>query len=286
MFEKIGNNETIDYGKFEKKVPEQRKEIKGATQIVSQEINDSLNEKLLSADGTVSRKSFAFSEEEFKQHKEFITKKEEKWIRKKYKLKNNQPISEKIRHDWEKKQDERKSELMEMSVMIILHKVLKDDYIICRANKYDDYHGVDNIIVHKKTGVVLCAFDDVKDQAGGVYEWQKEEYIDKFGSQTITYCPTFEDNKLVKKQINNIPKLYLSFDDKQFYKILNSLNCKNLNSVSDDEYDIYNYIIEALISQIGELKEKSGDNEELLKNIDKFEGLIPELRLKGNNSSY
>lgn len=276
-FRKINKNENVNHVKMEKLINEKKSEIKLGTQLSAQETNNILGEKLLAADGTISRKAYNFSEEEVKKHKEYILRKEERCIRKQYKIDKEKPISSEIKAAWDKSQAERKSELMEMSVMIILHKALRDDYVVCRANKYDDYHGVDNVIVHKATGTVLCAFDDVKDVAGGIYEWQKEEYIDKFGPQTITYGFTFVDNNLVAKETANVPKMYLSFDDKQFYKMIDSVNGKDLNSISEDEYMIYSYIIKSLISQIDSLRKKYSNNQALIDNLDKLEKLVPDL---------
>jgi len=260
---------------------EYRKELLTILQSIVKEINGELGEKLLSADGAVSRKGYNFSGKELADQKEYINKKEDHCIRRKYEIKDSELVSEEIKVKWEKEQQKRLSELMEMAVMVILHKVLKEDYVVCRANKYDDYHGVDNIIVNKHNGSVLCAFDDVKDKAGGYYEWQKEEYANKYGSSNIAYCFTFEAGELVRKEITNVPKFYLRFDKKQLENMLKTIDYKNINSVNEGELLVYNFIIESLASQIDDLKKQGVNNQAVINNLNNFEALLPNLRARG-----
>jgi hypothetical protein len=263
---------------------EYRKELLTILQSIVKEINGALGEKLLADDGCVSRKGYDFSEEELAEQKEYTEKKEKKFIRKKFNLKDDTPITKELHAKWEREQQERLSELMEMAVMVILHKVLKDDYVVCRANKYDDYHGIDNIIVNKQTGDVLCTFDDVRDDtnAHGIYEWQKELHVeDSRGKSKMVYAFTFEENKLIRKEITNIPKFYLRFDKKQLEDMLKAIDYKNINSANNSELAIYNFIIESLASQINDLKKQGANNQALIKNLDTFESSLPNLRSHG-----
>jgi len=260
---------------------EYRKELLTILQSIVQEINGELGDKLLSADGAVSRKGYNFSEKDLADQKQYISKKEDHWIRQKYEIKANDPVTEEIKLKWEKEQQKRLSELMEMAVMVILHKVLKEDYVVCRANKYDDYHGVDNIIVNKHTGTVLCAFDDVKDKSGGYYEWQKEEYATKYGSSNIAYGFTFEAGELVRKEIAEVPKFYLRFDKKQLENMLKAIDYKNINPANNEELLVYNFIIESLASQIDDLKKQGANNQLVTDKLDNFKALLPNLRDRG-----
>jgi hypothetical protein len=174
---------------------------------------------------------------------------------------------------------------MEMAITIVLHKVLKDEYIVCRSNKYDDYHGVDTIIVNKRTGEVLCAFDDVHDDTEEqIYEWHKQDLVEetnKNGGQTISYCFTFENGNLVKKEMKNVPKFYMKFDYEELMKALKNIDPLNLDKISAAEYEIYNTIIATLKSQISGNKEKGSAHPEYIKNMEAFEALIPGLEQRG-----
>jgi len=67
-------------------------------------------------------------------------------------------------------------EKMEMLKTAIFQKNLSPDFIVARSSHYDDIeNGVDNIILEKKTGNLVCAFDEVADVDSPRYE----EKIDK-----------------------------------------------------------------------------------------------------------
>lgn len=55
-----------------------------------------------------------------------------------------------------------KSNQAEMAITALLHKMLKERFIVVRASTFDDYkHGMDNLILDRETGAVICAFDEV-----------------------------------------------------------------------------------------------------------------------------
>ncbi|HEY4518566.1 MAG TPA: hypothetical protein VJG48_03015 [Candidatus Paceibacterota bacterium] len=46
----------------------------------------------------------------------------------------------------------------------LFHKKLKGQFIVVRASRFDDIlNGVDNVLVDRRTGKVVCAFDEVSD---------------------------------------------------------------------------------------------------------------------------
>ncbi len=280
--EKVSIRDLVELG------ASKRKEIVAGVQAVSDEINESLKLKLLAGTGSVSRKNYGFSKEVLKEHDEYIDMKEDKYIRDTYNLQSNTPITKEMKMRWEREQEDRLSELMEMVVMIILYKFLKEEYIPCRAAKYDDYHGVDNILVHKKSGAVLCAFDDVR-EVGANAEKSKLDYVKEkasSGGQKITYGFTTENEEIVKKTIFGVPKLYLGFTNEWLAKAIKAVNTKDLNSVSQEELEVYSHIIELLTEQTPMLKELGGHHKPLMKNIETFEGLIPNLESYKYSEQY
>ena len=271
--EKITVRDLIELG------ASKRKEIVAGVQSVSNEINESLKLKLLADTGSVSRKNYGFSKEELKVHDDYIDMKDDKFIRNNYDLPADAEISKEMKMKWEQEQENRISEIMEMVTMIILHKVLKDEFIICRAAKYDDYHGVDNIIVHKATGAVLCAFDDVR-EAGANTEKTKLDYVKEAaskGGQKITYGFTTENGEIVKKTIFGVPKLCLGFSNELLAKAIRVVNTKDLNSVSEGEREVYSSIISSLTGQIPMLKELGSQHKTFMHNLETFDGLMPGL---------
>ncbi len=65
------------------------------------------------------------------------------------------------------KKEASKSNQAEMIITALLHKVLKERFLVVRASVFDDYkHGIDNLILDKETGAVICAFDEVLENEG------------------------------------------------------------------------------------------------------------------------
>jgi len=51
---------------------------------------------------------------------------------------------------------------MEKLKTVIFYKFLKDGFYVTRSSRYDDIkNGIDNIILDKKTGNIICALDEV-----------------------------------------------------------------------------------------------------------------------------
>ena len=81
---------------------------------------------------------------------------------------------------WKENKKKEKNSQMEMVVTALLHKVLGDRYFIVRTSEFDDYHnGIDNIIIDKQTGAVVCAFDEVHEGGVGDRTQKKQEKISK-----------------------------------------------------------------------------------------------------------
>ncbi len=263
---------------------EYRKELLGAMREIAQEVNQAYGITLLSEDATVSMKQFGYSKEEVESDKQKMRDKENKWIRRDKGLNPGVEISKEIRAQWLQEQTEknktRKSDLAEMVATVVFHKVFGKEYIIARASKYDDYFGFDNIIVHKATGTVVCTFDDIHgSKEGTTMEEKKREVISsaEHGGATIKYGFTFRDNQLVREQIKHVPKFCMAFDMIELSRALEIVNVSDMNSVSEEEYKIYDRMIENFEAQIEVLKNNS-TNQILMENVKKFERLLPKLK--------
>lgn len=251
---------------------------------IVEQVNQEYDTTLLSEDGTVSMKQFGYTKEELEEDKKKMKDKENGWLRRDMGLNPDSEISKELREEWlrnqAKKAMNKKSDLAELVATVLFHKVLGKDYIIARASKYDDYFGFDNIIVHKKTGTVVCTFDDVHDRKDGSTIQEKKREVVKSaqkGGATIKYGFTFRNNQLVKEKIEHVPKLYMAFDMKELDQALETVQPSNLQSVSEAEYKVYNRMIENFEEQIDILKNNSRDIK-LLENIEKFAHLLPELK--------
>lgn len=87
--------------------------------------------------------------------------------------------------------EKEKGRQMEIFTAILFNKMLKDDFIVVPASAYDDYmNGIDTVMVNKKTGDVVCTFDEVHDHKASNRADAKEEKIKKkarAGGSTLAY---------------------------------------------------------------------------------------------------
>lgn len=259
-----------------------KKMLSVSLQTIAHKTNQETGIKLLSDDCCVSMKGHNANKDDLLKDKEWIKRKETRWIMEKYVLAKESDVTDEMRTEFKEKRAKSKSELAEMISSYVMFKFLGDDYIIARASTYDDYRGVDNIIVNKKTGAVICAFDDVhediynNDERDTALEEKKQLAIKiaEAGGQKIKYGFGMEDGKIVKKELSNVPKLFLRFSVADLDNAIDTIDCSDINNKTEGESLIFNRIIEQLVSQVDELRSHS-TNTEYLKNLESVNNLAP-----------
>lgn len=156
-----------------------------------------------------------------------------------------------------------KGEEMEMLKTAIFHKNLSPDYIVVRTSKYDDYaNNVDNIILNRKTGSVICAFDDIAPIGEYYYKEKKRKTLNRNKANngaTIKYGISVDKEKIVLSRMNNIPIFYLALGPDMLKK--------GIEEFGDNKQE--KKLFEILISEI-ELQIKKIEYE--------FKNLDPELK--------
>jgi hypothetical protein len=108
------------------------------------------------------------SEERIEEFRMFVKTRERDWcepenpnVQDYYRRKCNAQTEEEILTAWRKERSMHDGALAEMAVTILMHKFLQDEFYVLRTNTYDDYaHGIDNLIIEKATGAVICTFDE------------------------------------------------------------------------------------------------------------------------------
>jgi hypothetical protein len=142
-----------------------------------------------------------------------------------------------------------------MAITSILYKFLHEDFVVARASHYDDFKGgVDNVIVNKRTGEVVCAFDEVYDGykpdrlSGKVEKVVKKA---KAGGAEIKYGFTFgrdEQGKrtLLRQAIKNIPTFYLSLSTGELDKLLSDMDFSTIGSLTTSEAGVFNRLLDSL----------------------------------------
>jgi hypothetical protein len=147
-------------------------------------------------------------------------------------------------------------EKMEMLTTGIFYKNLNKDFIVVRSSIYDDIiNGVDNIIVERKTGNIVCALDEVGENFGIEYEKKKDKVLRKnieTNGVNVKYGFRVKQEKDKMKlelgERKNIPIFYLALPEEYIKKVLKSFQ-PSLKEQSDDERKLFSYFIATMDSQ-------------------------------------
>lgn len=147
--------------------------------------------------------------------------------------------------------------LTEMAIVVLFYKYLSDDFIIARASKWDDYNkGIDQVVIEKKTGDIVCGVDelsgDINDKYGSSKRGEaKKDKIQKMldgGGTQIRYGVSKQEDKLVRSSVNNIPAFYLSLEKEELRQLLEALK-NNERKTSQIEEDIFSRLLDSLAEQ-------------------------------------
>jgi hypothetical protein len=102
--------------------------------------------------------------------------------------------------------------MWEMYAALLFDKIFGDEYFILRTSRFDDIaRGVDMIIVHKETGEVVCAVDEVGVREGSRAIERKREKTEKAnreGGKSVKYGLVKKDGKFVPGENRHVPVLY------------------------------------------------------------------------------
>jgi len=171
---------------------------------------------------------------------------------------------------WRASHEKNPATLAEKSLTIALSKILGKGYLVARACEYDDYNnGVDQVIIDKETGKVLCGFDEVLSREGLAGSPKKEkkfqQSIDRGGAR-IKYGVALKDEQLVRAKVENIPAFYLPVSKEDLYSLLSSQQAGGA-ARQTAEINIFNKLLESLQSQVALLNNQANPNFGLLKNM-------------------
>jgi len=168
--------------------------------------------------------------------------------------------------DWHHDTEKNASNLTEMALTVLLQKFLGEDFIIARSSEYDDYNnGVDQVIIYKPTGEVVCGIDEVISklgEEGSEKKVTKLENIMAKGGAHIKYGAKLENGKLVRAELKNIPAFYMSLSKLELGELLESLK-SNPDNKSEFEQKTFSKLLDSLESQAvkqnlaGDLKTKT-----------------------------
>ncbi len=121
---------------------------------------------------------------------------------------------------------------LEMALTIMLHKVIGEEFLVARTTNFDNNkHGVDHQIIDRKTGNVVCTFDEVADELDGERHAEKIKKVRdtaRKGGSKVKYGLTFtgsENNrKLVRQNLKDIPLFTLSLSRPELDSLLQGMD--------------------------------------------------------------
>jgi len=181
--------------------------------------------------------------------------------------------------EWRYSKDKNPASITEMVVTLILHRLLKERFIVARASSYDDYkHHVDNVLIDKKTGAVVCGFDEVigyKGDDGGDKKDEKIKKILSYGGTSLKYGATIVDGKIKRQEFKNIPTFFLSLSKEELNSLLIDLKAKK--PTSENGKILAHKLLSSLDEQYLEAKGVAV-NQALKENLDKFADSLEVIR--------
>ncbi len=266
---------------------------------MSDDINDEIREflpeeirdgDLVDKNGMVREEMYSseyggpISPERIKQFKQFIETRERDWsgadderVRKYFYNKYNISTEEELVEVWKEEKEKSEGSLAEMAVTLLMHKFLKDDFYVLRTNPYDDYaHGVDNVIIEKKTGAVVCTFDEYMGSD------EDDRFIKKLDQErgkamkhgaTVTYGLGVENGegggkrKIVPQTVRDIPTFALPISKEESHALISELS-EDLND--DVSMEVFAKIITSLSEQSGYYKENLPEGSPVLARVEDF----------------
>jgi len=119
-------------------------------------------------------------------------------------------------------------ERLEMLKTALFQKYLGQDFIVVRSSEYDDVvGGVDNVIVDRRSGNLVCAFDEVGEDGGPVFEKKKNRVMVKneLGGARLKYGFSVREGQIIiLGPIDNIPIFYLAMSPDKIEAVLRSFD--------------------------------------------------------------
>lgn len=185
-----------------------------------------------------------------------------------YGTKNEEEI---VAH-FKKEREMQASNQTEMVITALLHKMLKEKYLVVRAAEFDDIvHGIDNLILDKETGAIICAFDEMMEgayDAGGISpKIAKIQEKANQGGAEAKYGVSLQvpEGILKRDHLRHIPVFFLNLKKADIQALTDSL----FAHFDSDATDLENKIFSHLVASIEEQKSMLIDL--LTENIEKKE---------------
>lgn len=182
---------------------------------------------------------------------------------------------------YQKNRESENGFLLEKALTVLLHRRLGSDFFVLRTSDYDDMaNGVDNLIINKETGEVICAFDGLNEEFDNSRRNEKLHKVikkSKAGGAKIKYGLKIEKQELQKQALHNLPIFYLSLNKNELNELLYNLNDDPQSPLKNQEENIMQKLFQSFEDQINLLLQENLP-EKLQKNLVDFQQTIEILK--------
>jgi hypothetical protein len=143
-----------------------------------------------------------------------------------------------------------KANKIEQAIMLLFYKFLKEEFIVVRSAVYDDYKaGVDNLIVNKRTGEVICAIDDFHEGEHDRNKAEKTKRKAEKGGSTVHFGLGVKDGKIIRTKMENLPVFYLGISSESFEALMQSMGGDINSPLSPKEKEVFLEFVSSLQAQ-------------------------------------
>lgn len=175
---------------------------------------------------------------------------------------------------WEKRRETNPANLTELALTLMLQKILPDRFLVVNASTCDDReNGVDNLILDRQTGNVVCGIDEVIERSYYEGPSKKAEKIQQKmvkGGFQVKYGARFKDGNLSLESLKNVPAFYLSLNKEDLVKLS---GCLESEEITKEEQGLFQSLKDSLLTQVSSY-EKLPLSEPLQENIKIFKNFL------------
>lgn len=198
--------------------------------------------------------------------------------------KEEEAITRELLAAWRERQTGKDGPLAEAAITVVLARQLRGEYLVVRASTFDDYaNGVDQLIVRRETGEVICAFDEVTDEAHGARMEKKRDKVRdraRRGGTTVAYGITAHNGELVRQPLAHIPTFALAIDRQSLHKLVAELREQGAEP-GVNERATFAHLMDTLAEQVLDL-ERIAVPAAIRKNLERFKRSLTEMRAHGS----
>lgn len=156
--------------------------------------------------------------------------------------------------EWKRKKELNQANLAEMGVTLLLDRVLGKEFMVVRSTDYDDYeNSVDNFIIDRASGAVVCGVDEVwsseRDKGPSIKEKKTRDKMNKGGVQ-LKYglALNTDSGQLTPRRLRNLPIFYSSLNSSELESLVTALSSDD-QELKPEALLIYKKLVESISEQ-------------------------------------